>query len=74
MRPKKVVLFPEISQVNIFLSPTRWHKSNVYESNYFWFQKKTHTHTHTNVTGKFIHTNLYSYKKYSYKWSYIKQS
>ena len=49
MRPKKVVLFPEISQVNIFLSPTRWHKSNVYESNYFWFQKKTHTHTHTHT-------------------------
>ena len=40
---KKVVLFPEIGRVNFFLSPTRPHKSNVYENIYFLFQKNTHT-------------------------------
>ena len=43
IRPKKVVLFPEIGHVKIFLSPTRPHKSNVYENIYFLFQKNTHT-------------------------------
>ena len=37
---KKVVLFPEIGRVNFFLSPTRPHKSNVYENIYFLFPKK----------------------------------
>ena len=40
---KKVVLFPKIGRVNFFLSPTRPHKSNVYENIYFLFQKNTHT-------------------------------
>ena len=38
---KNLVLFPEIDRVDIFLSPTRPHKSNVYENIYFLFQKKT---------------------------------
>ena len=58
MRPKKVVLFPEISQVNIFLSPTHWHKSNVYESNYFQFKKK-HTHTHTQISLANLFIQIY---------------
>ena len=40
---KKVVLFPEIGRVNFFFSPTRPHKSNVYENIYFLLQKNTHT-------------------------------
>ena len=39
IRPKKVVLFPEMARVEIFLSPTRPHESNVYLS------KNTHTQT-----------------------------
>ena len=31
---KKVILFPEIGWVKIFSSPTRPHKSNVYENTY----------------------------------------
>ena len=44
VRPKKVVLFLEIGWVKMFLSPTRPHKSNVYENIYiyiFLFQKNT---------------------------------
>ena len=36
---KKVVLFPEINWVTIFLSPARPHMSNVYENIYFSFKK-----------------------------------
>ena len=53
---KKVVLFPEIGQVKIFLSPTRPHKSNVYENIYFLFQENTHIKKIS--TSKFICTNL----------------
>ena len=38
-KAKKSNLFPEIGQVKSFLSPTRPHKSNVYENIYFLFQK-----------------------------------
>ena len=54
---KKVVLFPQVSRMNFFLSPTRPHKSNVYENIYFLFQKKTPTNKQ-NSTSKFIHTIL----------------
>ena len=50
---KKVVLFPESGRVKVFLSPTRPHKSNMYESKYFLFQK---THTQTK---KIILANLF---------------
>ena len=40
-RPKKVVSFPEISRRKNFLSPTRPHKSNVYENIHLLFQKNT---------------------------------
>ena len=35
---EKVVLFLRIGHVKILLSPTRPHKSNVYENTYFLFQ------------------------------------
>ena len=55
IRPeKKLVLFPEIGPVKNFLSPTRPHKSNVYENTYFFVLKKTHTQT-----KKFPLTNLF---------------
>ena len=44
LTPKKVILFPKIVWVKIFLSPTCPHKSNVYENICFLFQK-THTQT-----------------------------
>ena len=40
VRPKKVVLFLEIGWVKMFLSPTRPHKSNVYENIYIYFYFK----------------------------------
>ena len=46
IRPKKLVLFPEIGRVKIFLSPTL----------YFLFQKNKHKQK--NSTNKFIGTNL----------------
>ena len=56
---KKVVLFPEIGQVKICFSPTRPHKSNVYENIYFCF-KNTHTQTKNKkiLTSKSIRTNV----------------
>ena len=36
-------MFPEIGRVKIFLSPTRPHKSNVYENIYLLFLKKMQT-------------------------------
>ena len=57
IKPKKVVLFPEIDRMKIFLSPTRPHKSNVYENIYFVFQKHTHTNKKIPIR-KFIRTNL----------------
>ena len=39
VRPKKVVLFPEIDRTKKSLLPTRPHKSNVYVNIYFLFQK-----------------------------------
>ena len=56
VRPKKVILFPEIGLVKFFLSPTRPHKSNVYNT-YFLFQENTQTKK--NSTSKFIRTNLH---------------
>ena len=53
---KKVVLFPEIDRVEIFVSSTRPHKSNVYENVYFCF-KKTHTHKQKN-----FHQQIYSHE------------
>ena len=41
LRPKKVVLFPEIGRLKIFLSPTCPHMSNVNENIYFLIQKNT---------------------------------
>ena len=52
---KKVVLFQEIGRVNIFLSPTRPYKSNLYENIYFYFKK---AHKQKISTSKFIRTNL----------------
>ena len=57
LRPKKVVLFPEIGRVKFFLSFTRLRKSSVYENIYILFQK-THTQTKKIPTSKFIRTNL----------------
>ena len=57
LRPKQVVLFPEFGLINIFLSPTRPHKLNVYENIYFLFQK-THIQNKKISTNKFIGTNL----------------
>ena len=56
VRPKKVVLFPEIGRAKIFLSPTRPHKSKVYENIYIYFfiSKKTQT--------KKIHQQICSYE------------
>ena len=65
IRPKKkIVLFPEIGRVKIFLSPTRPYKSNVYENIYFFFKKNTHTNKKIS-TNKFIATNLrlFAFKK-----------
>ena len=45
VRPKKLVLFPEIGQAEFFLSRHHPHKSNVYENMYFLFQKTTHIQT-----------------------------
>ena len=56
-RPKKVVLFLEIGRVKKFLSPTRPHKSNEYETIYFLFQKNAHINK-TISNSKFIRTNL----------------
>ena len=57
VRPKKVVLFPEIGRAKIFLSPTRPHKSNVYENIYIYFfiSKK---HKQKKFTSKFVLTNV----------------
>ena len=57
LRPKKVVLFPEIGWVKNFLAPIRPHEWNVYENIYFLFQKNTHTNKKIS-TSKFIRTNL----------------
>ena len=43
--PKKVVLFPEIGPVKIFLSPTRPHKWTVRENTCSLFQNNTHIQT-----------------------------
>ena len=48
---QKKVLFQEFGRVKIFLSPTRSHKSNVYENIYFLFQK--------NILAKFALANLF---------------
>ena len=53
IRPKKVVLFPEIGRVKIFFPTTRPHKPNVHE-NIFFVSKKTHTQT-----KKFSLANLF---------------
>ena len=50
---KKVVLFPEIGQVNKILSPTLPHKSNVFENIYLVFQKNTQTNKKIS-TSKFL--------------------
>ena len=55
IKKKKVVLFPEICRVKIFLSPTLPDMSNVYENIYFLFQKNTRKQ-------KNFHQQIYSYK------------
>ena len=55
IKKKKVVLFPEICRVKIFLSPTLPHMSNVYENIYFLFQKNTRKQ-------KNFYQQIYSYK------------
>ena len=57
IKKKKVVLFPEICRVKIFLSPTLPHMSNVYENIYFLFQKNTRKQK--NFPSKFIRTNYF---------------
>ena len=52
---EKVVLFPDIGRLKIFLSPTHPHKSNVYGNIYFFVSKK-HTHKQKN-----FHLQIYSY-------------
>ena len=47
-------MFPEIGRVKIFLSPTRPHKSNVYENIYLLFLKKMQT-----LAKKFPLENLF---------------
>ena len=56
IRPKKVVLFPEIGCVKIILSLTRPHMSNVYHNIFILFQKNTQTKKIS--SSKFIRTNL----------------
>ena len=43
IRPKRVVLFPEIGCVKILLSLTLPHMSNVYDNIFILFQKNTQT-------------------------------
>ena len=55
IRPKKVVLFPEIGCVKIILSLTRPHMSNVYDNIFILFQKNINKKI---SSSKFIRTNL----------------
>ena len=58
---KKVVLFPKIGQVKIFLSPICSHKSNVYENIYILFEK-THTQTKKSPLANLFCTNFFPSK------------
>ena len=62
IKKKKVVLFPEICRVKIFLSPNLPHMSNVYENIYFLFQKK-HTQTKKfQLANLFVQIYFFSYQ------------
>ena len=58
VRPKKVVLFLEIGWVKMFLSPTRPHKSNVYENIYIYIFISKKYKQAKKITSKFVLTNV----------------
>ena len=60
IRPKKVVLFPEIGCVKIILSLIRPHMSNVYDNIFILFQKNTQTKNFP-VASLFVQIYVFSF-------------